>query len=85
MLMISLPWSPKPGQWGGKSKRKLHGDCCCQDHCNLAMNISSKVWLAIYEKEAFELREVAQAEFDGEELIKCEGGISARTNLDVVK
>ena len=65
---------------GEKSKRMLHGECYCQEHCNLGMHISSQVKLAIYEKEAIEMREVAQAESDDEELIKCGGGIFSRTD-----
>ena len=60
----------------GKSKRTLHGKCCCQEHCNLAMHISSQVKLAIYEKEAVQMREVAQAESDDDELINMEEGFS---------
>ena len=61
---------------GGKSKRTLHGECCCQEHCNLAMHISCQVKLAIYEKEAVQMREVAQAESDDDELINMEEGFS---------
>jgi hypothetical protein len=40
-----------------KSKETLQGECCCPEHCDLAMHISSQVKLAIYEKEAVEMRE----------------------------
>ena len=35
---------------GFKSKRVLQGECCCQEHCNLAMHFS-----------AIEVREVEEA------------------------
>jgi hypothetical protein len=44
---------------GGKSEGMLHRECCCQEHCNCAMHISSQVKHAVYEKEADEMREVA--------------------------
>ena len=52
---------------GGKS---------CQEHCNLAMHISCQVKLANYEKEAVQMREVAQAESDDDVLINMEEGFS---------
>ena len=69
---------------GCKSKRTFQGECCCQEHCNLAMHISSQVKLTIYQKEAILMREVAQSESDDEELIKCGGGIFSRADFDVV-
>ena len=48
------------------------------------MHIRSQVKVAIYEKESVEMREVAQAESDDEELIKCGGGFFSRADLDVV-
>ena len=43
---------------GCKSKRAQQGECCCQEHCNLAIHHSAQNKPTIYEKQAMELREV---------------------------
>ena len=63
-------------------KRAQQGECCCQEHCNLAMHHSAQVKLTIYEKQAMELREV-EGELDDKEQTDQGSGFFEIINLDV--